>query len=74
MKLPTSIKGVWLRELLPQDAAAYKNLLEANRARLNQFADLIASFPLDEVKKWLSGPREIDLRMGIWVGALAKTS
>lgn len=67
LRLPTGIPGVILQELLPADPSAWIDLVDRNRAHLTEFGDdTLPPHTIEDVNRWLSSSRDVDLRMGTW--------
>lgn len=65
--LTTAIPGVVLRELTTADTEAWIDHVLRNSAHLSKFGDdTLPPHTVEDVNRWLSGPREQDLKMGIW--------
>lgn len=71
LELSTEQETITLRQLAPEDAAAYFDAVDANRDHLSQFGDETADkYPtLASVEDSIANPNNPDkLRMGIWEG------
>ena len=66
--LPTGIPGVELRELTVQDAEAFFDLVQRNRAFLTRYGDYtdLVTKTREEIARDMAPPPAANLRMGIW--------